>query len=54
MNMTLYVGPDQIIPFSGVLGTAVGLALMFWGRILAAIRRMTSLISSKDAEEPRA
>jgi hypothetical protein len=50
--MILYVGPDQIIPLSGFLGTVVGLALMFWNRILAAIRKVTSHFSAKNVEKP--
>jgi hypothetical protein len=46
--MILYVGPDQIMPLSGVLGTLLGLALMFWGKLLLALRKVSSLFSSKD------
>ena len=46
-----YVGPDQIIPLSGFIGTVVGLALMFWGRILGAIRKVSSLFSAKNTEK---
>ncbi len=38
--MLLYVGPDQLIPLSGILGTAAGLALIFWGRVMNGLRRM--------------
>ena len=51
--MTFYVGPDQIIPLSGVVGTLVGLALMFWGRLMVALRKVTSLFSSsKQPDKP--
>jgi len=46
--MTLYVGPDQIVPLSGVVGTLVGLALMFWGRLMVALRKVTTFFTSKD------
>lgn len=46
--MILYVSPDQIMPLSGVLGTLLGLALMFWGKLLVALRKVSSLFSSKD------
>ena len=36
--MIIYVGPDQIIPLSGLLGTTVGLALMFWHRVVSGLR----------------
>ena len=46
--MIVYVGPDQIIPLSGFLGTAVGLALMFWGKVTEGFRRVSAkLVSSK-------
>jgi hypothetical protein len=50
--MAMYVGPDQIVPLSSVLGTVVGLALMFWGRLATAFRKMTDRFSSKDTEKP--
>ena len=31
----LYVGPDQIVPLTSVLGAIVGVGLMFWGRLVA-------------------
>jgi hypothetical protein len=45
--MLLYVGPDQIIPLSGFLGTAIGLALMFWGRLAEGVRRFARVLSSR-------
>jgi hypothetical protein len=45
--MLLYVGPDQIIPLSGFLGTIVGLALIFWGKLLQGFRKMANLLNSK-------
>lgn len=49
--MLLYVGPDQIIPLSGALGTVLGLALMFWGKVLEGFRRVASLLSSKEPDK---
>ncbi len=45
--MLFYVGPDQIIPLSGILGTAAGLALIFWGKLMQGFRKLASLITSK-------
>jgi len=50
--MILYVGPDQMMPISGALGTLLGLALMFWGKLLGALRRVSSFFSSKDPGKP--
>jgi hypothetical protein len=49
--MILYVGPDQLIPLSGFFGTAVGLVLLFWGRVLDGCRRLAQRFSSKAADE---
>ena len=43
--MLLYVGPDQIIPLSGFLGTAFGLVLIFWGKVVQGMRKVVSVIS---------
>ncbi len=45
--MLFYVGPDQIIPLSGFLGTVAGLALIFWGKLTEGIRKLASLFTSK-------
>ena len=34
-KMLIYVGPDQLIPLSGVIGTSIGLALMFGAKSAA-------------------
>lgn len=44
--MLFYVGPDQIIPLSGFLGTVIGLALIFWGKLLQGFRKLANLLSS--------
>jgi hypothetical protein len=43
----LYVGPDQIIPLSGFLGTAAGLALIFWGKLTQGVRKLAAAFASK-------
>lgn len=45
--MLLYVGPDQIIPLSGLLGTFAGLALMFWGKVADGFRKVSRVLASK-------
>ena len=50
--MLFYVGPDQLIPLSGVFGTVFGLALMFWGRVMQGFRKVSSYLASRsEAEE---
>lgn len=46
-QMILYVGPDQIIPLSGVLGTVIGIALIYWGKLLEGLRKVSSLLFTK-------
>lgn len=43
--MVLYVGPDQIVPLSGFLGTVVGLALIFWGKLVQGTRKLVSILA---------
>ena len=35
-----YVGPDQIMPLTSVLGGIIGVLLMFWNRVVAVVRRI--------------
>ena len=50
--MILYVSPDQMIPLTGVLGTLVGLALMFWGKLQEVFRKLVDRFSSRNPERP--
>ena len=50
--MILYVGPDQLIPLSGFLGTVFGLALIFWGKLMIGFRRLTGLFSRQPKSGP--
>ena len=51
--MMIYVGPDQVIPLSGILGMAAGFGLMFWGKVLQGFRKMASLISSRSENQEK-
>jgi hypothetical protein len=37
--IVLYVGPDQIMPLASIFGAIVGLALMFWNRVVGLASR---------------
>ncbi|HVN10003.1 MAG TPA: hypothetical protein VMV61_13580 [Patescibacteria group bacterium] len=50
--MILYLTPDQVLPLSGALGTVVGLALMFWGKLQELYRKVASRLTSKSVERP--
>jgi hypothetical protein len=51
--MLLYGGPDQIIPLATILSTLSGLALIFWGKIMRAARRVVAWFSGRIAEEKK-
>jgi hypothetical protein len=38
-GVVLYIGPDQIMPLTSVLGALVGIALMFWNRLLGLVHK---------------
>jgi hypothetical protein len=52
--MMLYVGPDQVIPLSGFFGTAIGLVLIFWGKLTQGIRKVAEMLSARrvSSEKP--
>ncbi len=49
--MLLYIGPDQLIPLSGFLGTAAGLALIFWHRVMSTLRKMLAVFQPAPGRE---
>ena len=51
--MLVYVGPDQLIPLSGIFGTVFGLALMFWGKVMQGYRKLSSLLTSRSPNEEK-
>jgi hypothetical protein len=47
----LYVGPDQIMPITSVLGALAGVALMFWNRLVGLFVKARAMFS-KSADVP--
>ena len=43
-TLVLYVGPDQILPLTSVLGALLGILLMFWHRAVAAVRKVWQVL----------
>ena len=43
----LYVGPDQILPLTSILGAIGGALLIFWRHIVGFFRRVGSIFSKK-------
>lgn len=45
--VVLYVGPDQIMPLTSAIGAIVGLALMFWNRIVGLAYKFWVMFSRR-------
>jgi len=43
----LYIGPDQIMPLTSVLGAIAGIALMFWNRLVSLFVKVRSLFGRR-------
>ena len=43
----LYIGPDQIMPLTSVLSAIVGVALMFWNRIVGLAHKFLVMIGRR-------
>ena len=47
----LYVGPDQILPLTSLLGAITGILLMFWNRVMGLLRGITRAFSRKSPDK---
>ena len=45
--VVLYIGPDQIMPLTSVLGAIAGIALMFWNRLVSLFVKVRSLFGRR-------
>ncbi|MEO8198940.1 MAG: hypothetical protein ABI679_00330 [Gemmatimonadota bacterium] len=43
----LYVGPDQILPLTSILGAIGGALLIFWRHVVSFFKRIGSLFSKR-------
>ncbi len=54
--LSLYVGPDQVMPVASILATIMGFLLIFWGKLMGIIRRIFRLapppVESETAAPP--
>ena len=41
--LSLYVGPDQVMPVASILATLMGFLLVFWGKLMGIIRKIFRL-----------
>ena len=46
-SMLLYVGPELWMPLTSVLGTVVGIGLMFWRHLVRAFRRAADFVRAR-------
>jgi len=49
----LYVGPDQLMPLTSLLGALAGILLMFWNRVLGGVRWLRRKLTGRPADENR-
>jgi undecaprenyl pyrophosphate phosphatase UppP len=54
LPILLYIGPDQIMPLTSVLGAIIGVALMFWNRVVSLAHRCLTLFSRRTESEKTA
>jgi hypothetical protein len=47
LALMLYVGPDQIMPFTSALAAVGGVILIFWRQVKVAVRRFVGLFSRR-------
>ncbi len=47
MNL-LYVGPDQILPLTSILGAIGGALLIFWRHVVSFFKRVGAIFSKKE------
>lgn len=43
----LYIGPDQIMPLTSILGAIVGVALMFWNRLVGLFHKCLAILGRR-------
>jgi hypothetical protein len=47
--MALYVGPDQLLPLTSILGAIGGAILIFWRHVVSFAKKVGALFSRKSA-----
>lgn len=43
----MYIGPDSLMPLASVFAAIAGFFLMFWRRVVGAVKLIASKFSSK-------
>ena len=42
-SLALYVGPDQILPLTSILGAIGGAIMIFWRQVVGVFKRIRSV-----------
>lgn len=45
MHLALYVGPDQLMPLTSILGAIGGALLIFWRQVVGIFKRVGQMFS---------
>lgn len=45
--MFLYVGPDQLMPLTSILGAIGGALLIFWRQVVGVFKRIAAVFSKQ-------
>ena len=49
----MYIGPDTVVPFASALAAIAGFVLIFWRRLVGAVRLAASAIKRKFSKADR-
>ncbi|MEP6571591.1 MAG: hypothetical protein ABJD11_02815 [Gemmatimonadota bacterium] len=47
LNLALYIGPDQLMPLTSIIGAIGGALMIFWRQVAGAFRKFVGLFSKK-------
>jgi hypothetical protein len=45
--MLLYVGPDQLLPLLSIVGSLIGILLIWWRRVVGLVKRSWRFLTRK-------
>ena len=46
-HLALYVGPDQLLPLTSVLGAIGGAIMIFWRQLVALFRKVVGMFARR-------
>lgn len=45
--MALYIGPDQLLPLTSILGAIGGVLMIFWRQVVGVARKVGGIFTRK-------